>query len=76
MATLVISKEYGYVVLTTVSSGFMMMYLASNVSRARKKFGIEVQLINEPLLHKLRQSWIFYVICFSYFVLSNVAKRF
>lgn len=41
MATVVISKEYGYVVLTTVSSGFMMMYLASNVSRARKKFGIE-----------------------------------
>lgn len=51
MATLVISKEYGYVVLTTVSSGVMMMYLASNVSRARKKFGIEVQLINEHLYY-------------------------
>ncbi|XP_068755297.1 glutathione S-transferase 3, mitochondrial-like [Montipora capricornis] len=40
MATIVVAKEYGYVVFTTVSSGIMMMYLASNVSKARKKFGI------------------------------------
>lgn len=42
MAKIVIAEEYGYVVLTTVSSGFLMMYLAFNVGRARKKFSVFV----------------------------------
>lgn len=52
MATLVVAKEYGYVVLTTVSSGFMISYLAMNVGRARKQYSVPVcmQLLFDFLL--------------------------
>ena len=43
VATLLIAKECGYVVLTTVSSGFLMTYLAMNVGKARKKYRVFVR---------------------------------
>lgn len=45
MASLVVAKEYGYVVLTTVSSGFMIAYLAMNVGKARKQYSIFVCML-------------------------------
>ncbi|EDO44678.1 predicted protein [Nematostella vectensis] len=41
MATIVLAKEYGYVVLTGISSAFMLTYLGIRVGVARKKFKIQ-----------------------------------
>ena len=42
MATIAVPKEYGYVILTGISSAFMLVYLGVNVGKARKKFKVQV----------------------------------
>ncbi|XP_078375337.1 glutathione S-transferase 3, mitochondrial-like [Oculina patagonica] len=59
MASIVVAKEFGYVILTTVSSGFMIAYLAWNVGKARKQYNIPYPKMydeNKPIFNCIQRA--------------------
>ena len=43
----VLPEDYGYVILVGVASNLYNIYLARNVMKARKEFGVEVKKIRQ-----------------------------
>ncbi len=45
----VLPEDYGYVILVAIGTNLFNMYLARNVMKARKEFGVEVGLITSKI---------------------------